>query len=307
MNMSLTSRDEKIIWAVYKHRYLSCEHIKQLFFVGKSDTAVQTRLRRLWSNHLLDRYYRPFCYDGTKRSCWKASTPYYTLAEKGAEVIWDNSVLDWDEIPKTPQQNAMGWAYLKHHLVVTDLLVAVEAACQDRDDIELVSVERERTLRQAERKVRDRKSFSSPLQISDGALTLRFPQTDQTLTFHVEVVRAGVKQGNRTLRKRMETYARLHHQGYFAKVFGHKNVRAILFCTTTDQRARGFRDMAAHLPHGRGLFWFTTYQQNNADGLPITTFYPDTVLKPIWHGADGQTHSLIPPGALSCKDEKSPG
>lgn len=307
MGMSLTSRDEKIIWAVYKHRYLSCEHIKQLFFVGKSDTAVQTRLRRLWSNHFLDRYYRPWSYDGTKKSCWRVSAPFYTLAEVGAEVIWDNSTLDWDEIPKTPQQNAMGFHTLQHHLAVTDLLVAIEAACQHRGDVNVTLVERESAMQSVAAKLWQKKGRPGDWIVSDGAFTLAYPQTGQEWTYQVELVKASVRGGNKTLVEKMRRYARLHHQGYFDKVFGHKQVRAILFCTTTDQRARGFRDMAAQLPHGRGLFWFTPYQQNNADGLPITTFYPDTVLKPIWHGADGQTHSLIPPGASSCKDEKTPG
>ena len=297
--MALQPRDVDILWSVFKHRYLSCEHIHQLYFPGKSMKVAQSRLRLLWENKFFDRYYRPWIYDGTRRSQWQASTPFYTLAENGAQVIWEDTALDWDEIPKTPVQNAIGWSYLKHHLVATDLMVAIEAGCQHRDDIEFVSFVRETAMRKVERKVSDRKQFNGPLAISDGAFTLRFPGTGQEQTFHIEVVRAGVKDGNKTLFQRMKRHAELHHQGYFDKVFGHKKVRAILFATTTTQRAEGFAKLASKLPHGRGLFWFTSFQQLNEDKLPITTFYPHTVFEPVWLGADGQTHSLIPPEIMN--------
>jgi len=305
VRMALTPRDEKILWAVNQHRYLSCEHIRQLFFPGESEKPSQSRLRKLWANHFLDRYYRPWAYDGTKKSCWGASTPFYTLAEQGAEVIWDSSTLDWDEIPKTPQQNAMGFHTLQHHLAVTDLLVAVEAACKGTPDIDVGGVDRESVLQSAAAK--SGKNKPGEWIVSDGAFTLNYPTLGVTWTYHIELVRASVRGGNKTLVEKMRRYARLHHQGYFEKMFGHKTVRAVLIATTTEGRALGFRDLAAKLPHGKGLFWFGTYQQNNADGLPITTFNPDTVLNSVWHGADGQIHSLIPPGLSSTKDEEKAG
>jgi hypothetical protein len=295
--MALTPRDQQILRAVYKHRYLSADHIKQLFFAHKSDTAVQSRLRKLWANQFLDRYYRPFSYDGTRRSTWQASTPLYTLAERGAEVIWDATTADWNKIPKTPKQNAMGFQTLQHNLAVTDLLVAVEAACRDRDDVHFVCSQRQDELQAIASKRWMHEGKAGEWIVSDGAFVLLFPATGEKLTFHIEVVRASVRGGNRTLVEKMKRCARLHHRGYFKDVYGHRQVRAVLFCTTTDARARGFRDLAAQLPNGRGLFWFGTYQQNNSEGLPISAFHPSTVLGSIWHGADSKEHSLIPPGA----------
>ena len=216
--MALTPRDRKILWAVHQHRYLSCEHIRQLFFPGKPGGQAQRRLRLLWDNRYLDRYYRPWAYDGTRESCWRVSAPYYTLAEKGAEIIWDDSTLDWDQIPKTLKQNAMGFYTLQHHLTVTDLLVTVQVACQNTPDINVASVERESTLQRIVAKQRKTERRAGEWIISDGAFTLSYPRLDVAWTYHIEVVRAGVRSGNKTLVEKMKRYARLHHQGYFDKI-----------------------------------------------------------------------------------------
>ena len=80
-------------------------------------------------------------------------------------------------------------------------------------------------------------------------------------------------------------------------MFGHKNVRAVLIATTSEERAINFQKMASQLPQGKGLFWFGVYQKQATEGVPSTVFNPDTVFSKMWKGVDGKEHSLILPAS----------
>ena len=121
-----------------------------------------------------------------------------------------------------------------------------------------------------------------------------FPRGNKTaLTFYLEVVRAGVRSGNRKLADKLALYARLHHCGYFATVFGHERIRAVLILTTSPERAEHFRQLAAELPHGRSLFWFGAYQPPPPGRLlPVIT--ATHLRSPMWRTTAGEAISLIP-------------
>lgn len=303
--MVLTERDRKAVAAVWKYRYLTFAHIQALVYPGIDRRTGQDRMRRMWSHHIFDRHYFKIVTDGTLDSIRGWKTPLYMLAKRGACVIWDDFPdTDMDKIPKTPTQNAVGFATLRHHLVAIDHLVSVEVAIRDRDDITLTSLMPETKLRKC---VAPRAPGDQPCHqfiVSDGAFTLQ-EKDGQPLSFHLEVVRAEVRGGNNTLERKMRKYVALNRAGFFKQAYGHDRVRAVLIATTTQARAENFRQLAARLPGGRQLFWFTAYEKKKSAGPPITHFTPDNILNPIWTDVDGNHHSLVSALTSSSRDEKS--
>lgn len=294
--VALTPRDREILLAIYTHRFLHSEHIRSLLFHGRSRRRVQDRLRRLWEHRFVERYFEPIVLTGVGQTHKQQVRPLYALASHGATVVSRTLPLDVEDIPHTPRQNMAGFGTLSHHLVVTDFLVALSSACRRRSDVEVVAVERESTLRKKVAAWHKRTSRRRPYLMSDGALTLRYPSVGKTVSFHIEVVRAGVRGGNGKLRRRCEQYLTFLRNGFFQEVFGHTHVRAVLFMTPTPERARHYLRVAESLPHGKRLFWFTHYEVKDEAGRAVSRFSESTVLSEVWqHAADQSVLSLIPP------------
>jgi len=295
LGMEIQSRDKDILLSLYLHRYLSAEHVRQLHFRTAGLRAVQARLRKLWANHYLDRHFRPLSFTESEEARRRAKMPLYCLARRGAEVVASEMHIPIQDIQHTLAQNVNGFSNLEHNLVATDLLVALQAACHERQDVQVTVVERESALRRQNYMAWSSRIWTGESLTSDGSFTLGFPCLGTAWTFHIEVVRALVKAGNKTLKDKMRKYARLVRQGFFEQVLGHKVVRAVLFVTTSEARALRFCRLASGLAHGRGLFWFTTYQRKDASGRVVSAFSPATILSLPWHGADGLLHSFIQP------------
>ena len=292
--MQLTPRDRQILAAVYQHRYLSSQHVHALLFAGRHVTLARLRLRKLWQHRYLDRFFFPVVLDGTRDCLRNAARPLYCLSRHGAQVVAADAGLDVEHIPHTSAQNAEGYATLQHHLVTTDLLVALQGACGSRTDVEVVSFEREHALWGSVNVARARTGLGTYI-VPDGAFTLRREHTPRPWTFYVEIVRADARSGNKSLLKKMRQYVQLLRAGFFKAVYGHESVRAVLFCTTTSARADNFRQLSSRLPHGKNLFWFTAYEAFKTQGIPMTTFTPETILTSIFTDAQGAPHALVPP------------
>lgn len=292
----LTSRDREFLHVVYRHRYVTQEHLRDLICPDTSRRRVQTRLRQLWENGYLDRHYVPVLLMADKAaSRQSAGRPVYILATKGAKVVAEDLGIGLKSIPHTPAENARGFATFEHHLVVTDFLVALEAACKESEDIKVVRIERESDLRRLVAAWHVKTGTRHhPYLVSDGAVTLTYPLLNRTWTFHLEVVRAGVPGGNQTLYQKMLKYTRLHHSGYFRIVFHHEDLRAVLILTTSEERVERFRELARRLPHGSRMFWFASYTTTYSGGVPVTSIGRETVLGVKWRTAtdDGQPVGL---------------
>jgi hypothetical protein len=279
--------------AVHHHRYLSAEHIQRLFFSKTGMRTVTARLRKLWENKYLDRHFVPFVLDGTRECLRRKHPPYYALATKGARLLSKATGTDMADMPHTPATNRLGFATFEHHLVATDFLTAVEAASAQHNGLS-ARTWREHQIRPAvcrwSTETRPRRSFL----VSDGAFTVQLNGQRPT-AFHLEVVRAGTKAGNATLRARFARYAHLNKNGFFSKALGHDRLRAVLVMTTSDERAENLRKLAKSLPYGKHLFWFGSYQHPNRRRDFDTVFTPETVFSPMWRSAgDEELHCILP-------------
>lgn len=185
-------------------------------------------------------------------------------------------------IPQTRVQNAAGFATLHHHLVATDALVAAQCALGAS-----LEVHREEQLRRALRA-----QAPMPSVVSDGAFTVLPPHAPRPMTFHLEVVRADVRGGNRSLRRKFDKYVSLLRRGFFERAYGQIWIRAVCIATTTATRAAHLRRLASDLAHGRRLFWFSAYERQRSGGPPQTVFTPERFLDHEWIDGTGERQTL---------------
>jgi hypothetical protein len=281
--MVLQDRDEQLLIALSRFRYLTSEHVAWLFFEGRSRRAAQARLRRLWEHGLVERTFVPLAFRNTGAAL--LNRPIYSLGRRGLEHLAGRGA--------SARQVTGGGSYrnLEHHLVATDFLVAFEAALRRATVATLVSTEPEAALVQKLRAWR-RTGGQGDAVLSDGAFTLKRAQNGEPSTFHIEVVRADVRGGSKQLFHKLNRYVHLHRAGFFARAYGHVRVRAVIITTPTAARAENLRQLAARMPHGRRFAWFTSYEEETGGGAPRTSLRPETILTARFVDAEGSTFTL---------------
>lgn len=281
----LTSRDLDILRSAHAHRFIRTDHFKELHFARSTIRSAQMRLRKLWHHGYLDRVYLASVIDGTRRPPRGAGIPIYTLGAKGAAALHEEG-----PAKAAAREVASPWT-IQHHLIVTDFLVALDVATRDRADLRLVEAVHEWDLwrRLADRHVPATEGLRL---VPDGAVTLVRPDGGTRETYYLEVVRADVKAGNRTLWEKMVRYAELNHRGAFKELYGHERVRAVLIATTSSERAEHLRSLARALPYGRKLFAFAAYEERDAEGRVVPSLTPARVLSFAWTTVDGATMTL---------------
>lgn len=278
--LSLQPRDLEMLRAVLKYRVVTSGQLHALLFAGRSLRVVQARLRLLFEHRLLNRLFVPVVLSASPLRRRSNHQPLYTLSGKGLQLLRDVSTPeDSGNLRRTaPEYSA---STVLHHLAVSDCLVSLVVALRVHADLELVSAVTESELWLPMLRHRGR-GERQPLIVPDGAFTIRHRLTGETMTFYLEVVRAGVSGGNRRLQAKFARYAEWSHVGRFATVYGHERVRAVLIATTSAERAEHFRQLAAALVHGRGLFWFGVYGEPDAEGIWRSTFTPERILTLPW-------------------------
>lgn len=116
---------------VNRHRFLRSHHVVDL--VGGSQQQVLRRLQKLYQHGYLE---RPICQIDYYHKGGSKSIAY-CLASRGAAHLrrmhnTPFSRLDW--ISRTDVRKRL---FLEHSLMVSDIMVAIEAACGKRGDVRL--------------------------------------------------------------------------------------------------------------------------------------------------------------------------
>ncbi len=281
IGLILQPRDHDLLAALATHRFLRSDHVHALLFAESSWRVTQRRLRLLWQHKLVDRLFVPAVLDGRHQPLIPPRQPVYTLSSKGATLVAERtgSTHDGD---RTPQPFSL--QTLEHQLVVSEFMVALVVAGRRRSDLRL-EVSHEWALWHAlSAKTRKREGVIVP----DGAFTLSLPD-GKSVTFCLEIVRAGTKGGNRRFAAKLAHYAELNRAGFFRDTYGFERVRAVLVLTTSSARAQSLRSAASTLRHSRGLFWFGSYLSPQQDGFAIAA---SSLFSNSWSTASGERVSL---------------
>lgn len=276
--LALTTRDYHIIGTVQRYRVLTTEHLRRLVFTGSGERVTQARLRRLAEHRFLDR--RFFVAVRTGRACLRRlRMPVYVLGPRGRAALGDTRRTGKHAPEATNPE------HLQHDLVAVDFLVGLDTALRDRTDLCLAATQTENALRKrAGERVRGERLGLVP----DAAAVLRYD--GRLAAFALEVVRAGVRGGNRSLRRKLERYADAARSGALAQFLG-APVRAVIVAVPTARRLTELR--RALRPSG--LIWLTVYQRAPAAGPPDTHFLHGDLLALPMTDLRGRTYSLADP------------
>lgn len=248
----LTDRDREILRHVQRHRFLRSDHIVVLS--SGSRQQVLRRLQRLFHHGYLERprcqidYYQ----SGSRRIA-------YGLGNKGAawlkrELSLPFHQLDWK------QKSRVGRLFLEHALLVSDIMVAVELACRNRKDIQLLSANDLRipNMREPFQWNVDigqrQKCGVIPDRVfglqSNGKQCWYFLEADRDT---MPISRSDLDRTS--FQRKLLTYEATWSQNLHRTRFGWQRFR-VLTVTTSRQRVQGMIEACHGLAHGHGLFLF---------------------------------------------------
>lgn len=131
-NIVLTERDIGILRHVFRHRFLRSSHIAAL--IGGSRQMILRRLQLLYHHGYLDRPMEQllsYHYEGSKPLA-------YGLGNKGADVLARDADIPRGKINWTAKNKAAGPIFLEHTLLIADVMVAIEAACQQHGRVRII-------------------------------------------------------------------------------------------------------------------------------------------------------------------------
>lgn len=285
----LTTRDLDVLKSVYHHRFLTAAHIHTLHFHPSSIRVAQIRLQYLWAANLLDRtYLTPELPDVRDRY---VEQPLYSIATRGAFHLEEAIGKPMWQISHTKAQNQRGFAKMRHNLVFADLATSFEAFAK-RNPPWLATVTREDVLQNQVGAGKTRKGAIVP----DGATTLAHSAFAKPQTLLVEVVRARVRAGNDSIRRKMLRYREALRVGFFRNTYGFDWVRNVLFLTTTMARAKNLAALARNIPGAENLFRFGAYETRESNRVaPKTLLTPERLGEPVLITPSGRAISFLPP------------
>lgn len=286
--LRLQPRDFAILAAADTHRFLRSDHVWTLLFTEVSLRVPQVRLQKLHRHGYLKRLYVSFVMDGEHAPPLHRGQPIYRLTRRGLRLLSERA---GHVAPSTKEPASASVMTLEHHLVVTDVLVALAVACRSGTELELSDLRHEGVFLAQLRAYRKSARIANAI-VPDGGFQLRHTLTGTTETFYLEVVRADVKGGNGRLLHKLRRYVELHRAGFFRAAYGTTDLRAVLFLTTSEVRARHLHAVASKLAHGRRLFWFGAYQESSICGLKLSAITAKNILSRQWLTPDKVSQSL---------------
>ncbi|MEO7300525.1 MAG: replication-relaxation family protein [Verrucomicrobiota bacterium] len=287
--MQLTERDREIIRQIYRHRVLKSSHLISL--LPGSAQQLLRRLKLLYHHGYLERprSQLDFYYKGGLREI------VYALGNKGASLLEQElgiGQLAWDA-----KNCSIGRIFIEHALLVSDVMVAIELACRQRD-VRLITDDQlalgckagsKRELFRWKVNVDKRLKLSV---IPDRAFALEF--TNQTGSserafFFLEADRGTMPVTRRNFSqtsfyRKLLAYEATWSQSIHRTRFDFHRFR-VLTVTTIPARVKSLVDACSRLKGGHGLFLF-------ADRAIIEN--PVDLFSAKWHtGKQGETSCLL--------------
>lgn len=249
--MVMTDRDKDILTRVWEDRMLFTSQISRIFFGGKARANV--RLRQLWENGYLDRYFLPtLMFHGSTEAL-------YILGNNGVDVVAATLGVERTEI-------ARGMSYLKqkvrthsfllsldHILSLADFRIAFEEAVASRPDLTLEIWVPERMCEDSYRLWRGGEKVAGKLR-PDGYCQCR--QGEKTYSFFIEVDLGTM--ASKAFKHKVQRYLDYSESGRYQQISGCKYFR-VLVATVGEQRLANLKQATEELTDS--IFWFTTLEQ----------------------------------------------
>jgi hypothetical protein len=278
--IQLTERDQQIIRLIHRHRFLRSNQITAL--MGGNPQQLLRRLQLLFHHGYLERPRAQLQY--YERGGSKSIA--YGLGNKGGALLRQEFGLIADAVSWSEKNHAVGRVYLEHALLVSDVMVSLKLACQQRGVRLLCEGEL-----QLPQPFHWRVKMAGGLKLGvvpDAVFALEYTDQNgqmQRRYFFLEADRGTMPVTRRTLsqtsfaRKLLAyeaTWANKVHQRHL----GIPNFR-VLTVTTSAPRVASLLQATSQLKRGHGLFLFADQSVLEKD-----------LFAAVWHS--GKTGALSP-------------
>ncbi len=288
VSMEMTARDTEILRMVNRHRFLRSHQIADL--VGGSRQQVLRRLQRLYQHSYLE---RPACQIDYYQQGGSRSIAY-GLASRGAAHLRRMDDIPFSRMDWTSRNRSVKRLFLEHALMVSDIMVALEIACRQREDVRLL-IEHEIPLPTTTRNER------APFQwtvtgsgneklgvIPDRVFALESGDKGERILCFLEADRGTMpveraKHDATSIARKLYAYSLTWKVGIHRSRFGISRVR-VLTVTSIESRCESIRTAASAVSGGHGIF----LQTHITSG-----FSPATCLAPLWRSTTSHLVSLL--------------
>jgi len=251
--IQFTDRDSQIMQHIFRHRFLRSTHIRRL--AGGSTQQVLRRLHQLFHHGYLD---RPRAQIERYRNGSQAMV--YGIGHRGVKFLEQSLAIPHRKIDWSAKNRNATRFFLEHTLAVAEVMVALEFACRERDDIELV--QHTDDLLKWNVEVRRGGNVQSIGVIPDRVFGLRRKSNPGEIVWYfLEADRATMPVERHSLKqtsfaRKLLAYHETWRQGVLKGDFPRFRVLTV---TTTPARVRNLIESSHTLSQGKGsgLFLFT--------------------------------------------------
>lgn len=247
----LKDRDKEILSRVWEDRMLFTSQIARIFFRGK--TGWNIRLRKLWENGYLDRYFLPtLMFHGSTEAL-------YLLGRKGVDIAAAMLGLERTEILrglshlKRKVRNHSFLLSLDHILAMADFRITFEEAIESQPDVSLEGWIPERLCEDSYQFWRGTEKIQGKIR-PDGYCQCRYGE--KIYSFFIEVDLGTMS--SKAIAHKVQRYLDYSESGRYESRFGVRFFR-VLMATTTSQRMANLKRTTEERTDT--IFWFTTLDQ----------------------------------------------
>lgn len=274
--IQITERDRVILSLVARHRFLRSTHITAL--AGGSPQQISRRLQSLYHHGYLERpraQVEYFQRGGSRHMV-------YGLGSKGAKLLSQEFGDAFGEQKWSEKNRSAGRMFLAHALLVSDVLVAFQLACQAAGVRYIAQHELFPTAIRWSVTIEGGRKLGV---LPDAAFALERMRSDGTTErayFFLEADRGTMPVARKSLaqtsfRRKFVAYEATWSHGIHRSRFGLNRFR-LLTVGTSAARLSSLRNECAKLKSGKGLFLFL-----HKDALTE----PESLLRAVWSSPQG--------------------
>lgn len=241
-NMVLQKRDIEILKAIFQFRYLTRSQIQNLFNM-KSVTRVNIRLRKLFDNKFLDRYYRP--------TLLGSSEAIYTNGISSCNIIAESLGVTNEEVKRRRRLDQTSRSkFLEHNLKVNDFRISLINELNANPGFELKQWQ---DARDCEIKFKYRKAGKETITSIKPDGYFEFQYQNKLYSFFLELDLS--TSSHNKLKEKLENYYQFKKNSLFKQKHG-RGIFYVLTITKTAKRADNLHQLANQF--NSDIFWFTS-------------------------------------------------
>lgn len=255
-HMILQKRDIDILSAVFDYRYLSRSQIQELFDINTA-TRINIRLRKLYDNKFLDRYYKPVLLG--------SSEAIYTLGLNACSVIAEKNKLEIEEVKRRRRLDQISKSkFFEHNMIVNDFRIKL---LNDLKSTNSISSIRWEDARDCEVKFEYRKDGKNVISSIKPDGYVEYLYQNKIYSFYVEIDLS--TSSHSKLKEKIDNYIQFKKNNLFNQKKGRHNFY-ILFIAKTQARSNNLHQVLSHFD--TDIFWFTYLDQ----------FENNLLFDPVW-------------------------